>query len=127
MKKILKTTLLLILILGMGSWLFIKQKGMPKLSKGKAILSWAKADDSSVIAYKIYYGTSPRNGDCPDGGYEKSKEAGDVGEYVIDDLEPGKTYYFSVSALNGAKKESCFSQEMNKKIPSKVSLFFSQL
>lgn len=115
------------LIVGLGMWMFIQKKGGLRSfepPRGKAILSWSKVEDSSVSSYKIYYGKNRRNGDCPDGGYEKSKEVGNIGEYTLSDLEPGETYYFSVSAKNSAGKESCFSDEMNKKIPSKSKLFW---
>lgn len=84
--------------------------------QGSAALSWSVSEDKSVTGYKVYYGTSPRTDKCPAGGYEKSVDVGKKPQYVLNKLETGKTYYFSVTSYNSAKKESCFSEEMQKTI-----------
>lgn len=127
MKRTLKIVALAILILVIGLWLFFRSERKIGTVKGTATLSWEKGEDANVASYKIYYGTAKRNSDCPPGGYEKNQEVGDVSEFTLDDLESGTTYYFSVSALNAAKKESCFSAEMKKEIPSAMMLNFSAL
>ena len=83
---------------------------------GSASLSWNENKESNLAGYKIYYGQNPRNADCPKGGYEKVVDVGKNAQYNISNLEPGKTYYFSVTSYNTSKKESCFSPEMKKVI-----------
>lgn len=107
--------------------------GLSKYSLGlgeKATLSWNAGDDNTA-GYKIYYGTSPRIGNCPPGGYTENIDVGKVTRYNLDNLESEKTYYFSVSAYNSDKKESCFSEEMKKDMQSSrlstIKAFFSSL
>jgi hypothetical protein len=84
---------------------------------GEATLSWSANTETDLSGYKIYYGTMPRKGDCPkDGGYAKTVEAGNVTTYKLGKLDPGATYYFSITSLNNSGKESCFSPEMKKEI-----------
>lgn len=83
---------------------------------GSAVLSWESNTESDLAGYKVYYGTNPRNSDCPKGGYEEVISIGKKNKYKVDKLEPGKTYYFSITSYNSAKKESCFSEEMKKYI-----------
>lgn len=84
---------------------------------GEATLSWNANTEEDLSGYKIYYGSEPRKGDCPkDGGYAKSVNAGNVTTYKVGNLEPGQTYYFSVTSSNKSGKESCFSPEMKKEI-----------
>lgn len=105
------------LILAVGGWL-LAHAGTLKtmLAKGTATLSWDKVEDKGVTDYKIYYGTTPRNADCPPGGYAENQSVGNVSEHTLLNLEPGRTYYFSVTAYNAQKKESCFSEETQKTI-----------
>ena len=86
-------------------------------SRGSAKLSWNANTELDLSGYKIYYGTTPRTGDCPDGGYAQNIKVGKVTSYTLDNLEPGKTYYFSVTSYNQAGKESCFSAQMSKNVP----------
>jgi hypothetical protein len=123
-----KIIILAVLILGVFFWL-LKSSGWLKAnsSKGSATLSWNLSSDVSTIGYKIYYGTHPRDNDCPPGGYEKNQMVGKVSQFKLSNLEPGKTYYFSVSARNAIGKESCFSEEMHKKISSMPILYLQSL
>jgi hypothetical protein len=114
---VLILAVIFLLVLRSGRFNF----GVPK---GTANLSWNLSTDGNTTGYKIYYGTTPRNSDCPSGGYEKNQTVGKVGQFKLSNLDPGKTYYFSVSARNAAGKESCFSEEMHKKIQSTPSLYF---
>jgi len=59
---------------------------------------------------------SPRTGDCPSGGYAEKKDAGKNNRHNLEGLAIGKTYYFSVTSYNSFGKESCFSEEMSKRI-----------
>lgn len=87
------------------------------VNTGTAVLSWNANNESDLAGYKIYYGTSPRTGTCPSGGYTSTVNAGKVTMYTISNLAEGQTYYFSIAAYNTAGKESCFSGEVSKAIP----------
>lgn len=111
----LKFIILGILIVGVLAFI-VWHNYSPNASVGAATLSWNKSTDSSVAGYKIYYGTKPRNGDCPPGGYGNNIDVKNETGYALSNLAPGKTYYFSVTSYNSSGKESCFSPEMKKKI-----------
>lgn len=86
---------------------------------GSATVSWnASTDNVGVVGYKIYYGTSPRTGTCPTGGYPNVQNAGNVLSYAFNNLTDGSTYYFSVTAYDAAGNESCFSTEVSKAMPA---------
>ena len=63
------------------------------------------------LKYKVYYGNRFKR--YPN-RYPKWKNAGDQTRQIIDGLEPGKTYYFVVTAYteeNGrTKSESIYSE-----------------
>jgi len=91
---------------------------------GSATLSWNANTESDLAGYKIYYGASPRNSDCPPGGYTEKIDAGKTAtpenpSYKIENLENGKVYYFSVTSYDVSNKESCFSSEVSKTMASK--------
>lgn len=110
MKKIiLKTIIFLIVILISGNITFA----------GTANLSWNANNESDLAGYKIYYGTSPRTGSCPPGGYTNIPiNVGNVTSYTINNLTDGQTYYFSITAYDTSNNESCFSGEVSKIIPT---------
>ena len=83
---------------------------------GSATVSWNKSSDTNVAGYKIYYGTTARTGNCAPGGYPHMRDVGNTASSTFTDLADGQTYYFSVTAYNKAKKESCFSAEVEKTI-----------
>jgi hypothetical protein len=114
MKSKIKLGILLILILAMFGFFYSRYFYQPKA--GRADLSWSKSDDLSVKGYKVYWGTEKRKSDCPPGGYAGSKDVGIATNYAVDKLANGRTYYFSVTSYNEAKKESCFSEETRKDI-----------
>jgi hypothetical protein len=115
MKKFLKLIILGLLIAGVLVFIFFHYYS-PSTSVGFATLSWNKSADTSITGYKIYYGTKPRNGNCPPGGYEGNMDVKNKTTYTFSNLLPGKTYYFSVTSYNGSGKESCFTPEMKKNI-----------
>ncbi|MFA5962199.1 MAG: fibronectin type III domain-containing protein [Parcubacteria group bacterium] len=128
MQQKTKITFLSLLILSVVIWLLAGSSWLKvDPPKGTANLSWNLSSDGNTTGYKIYYGTNPRNGDCPSGGYAKNQTVGKVGQFKLSNLEPGKTYYFSVSARNSSGKESCFSEEMHKKISSAPVLYLQAL
>lgn len=90
---------------------------------GTADLKWNANAEANLAGYKIYYGPSPRTGDCPPDGYPEKIDVGKTDtpanpRYIIKDLEEGKTYYFSVTSYNDKNIESCFSAEVSKTIQS---------
>jgi len=96
---------------------------------GSATLSWSANNEPDLVGYRIYYGTSPRTGDCPPAGYPNKIDVGKTAtpekpNYKIENLEEGKTCYFSVTSYDASGNESCFSQEMSKIIPkAKISWY----
>lgn len=85
---------------------------------GTANLSWNANTETDLAGYKIYYGTSPRTGTCPPGGYPTANtiNASNVTTYAINNLTDGQTYYFSITAYDTSGNESCFSSEVSKVI-----------
>ena len=84
-----------------------------------ALLSWTpptENEDGSVLTdlagYNIYIGFAPRQ-------YEPELtiriDAG-LSSFMVENLEYGKTYYFTMTALNSAGLESEFSNEVWKEI-----------
>lgn len=101
---------------------------------GSATLSWIEGREPDLAGYKIYYGTLPRTGNCPPGGYSKSVNVGNVMTYTFNDLSDGQTYYFSLTAYDIYDNESCFSKEISKVIPKAkfswyeaISRFFKEI
>jgi hypothetical protein len=96
------------------------------LFAGNAELTWQKpATDvngdplATFSGYKIYYGTSPRTGSAPPGGYDNNVTITDPDQltYTFSGLPDGYIYYFSVSAYNSAGN-SAFSNEGSKAVCS---------
>lgn len=80
---------------------------------GSAILSWT-APTASVSGYRVYYGTTS-------GKYSQALGSGiAVGagstSYTVSNLSAGSTYYFAVTSVDSAGKESSFSSEASKEI-----------
>ena len=59
--------------------------------------------DSSVIGYKVYYGTASRT-------YTVQIKVGNVTTYMVQGLSHGVTYYFAITAYNRFG-ESSYSDE----------------
>ena len=59
--------------------------------------------------YRVYWGTSTRT-------YGTSAQAGASTSYTIGSLQPGRTYYFAVTAYDATGLESAFSAEASKTI-----------
>jgi len=110
-----KLIILLLIILVASRLLFQAFHGKIK-ADGQADLSWNPNTEKDFAGYRIYYGTAPRNSNCPPGGYADNIDVHKATNYNISNLKNGQTYYFSVTSYNSAKKESCFSEEMKKPI-----------
>lgn len=85
---------------------------------GSATVSWNANTESDLAGYKVYYGTSPRSGTCPTGGYPNVVNVGNVTTYTFSSLTDGATYYFSVTAYDTSGNESTCSTEVSKAIPA---------
>jgi hypothetical protein len=81
---------------------------------GTATVSWNANTEPDLAGYKIYYGTSPRSGVCPPGGYSSVINVGNVRTYTFNNLVQGVTYYFSVTAYDTSNNESSCSAEVSK-------------
>ena len=88
--------------------------GAQEEATGEANLSWNANKEPDLAGYRIYYGTTPRTGNCPSGGYPEKIEVGNTTSYKVEHLKEGETYYFSITSYNKGGKESCFSAEVHK-------------
>jgi hypothetical protein len=77
----------------------------------KATLSWTASATTGVASYKLYYGSTS-------GAYAQTYgngiNMGNVTNYSVTGLTSGKTYYFTVTAVDGSGKESTYSNEVAK-------------
>ena len=94
--------------------------GTTPAAYGVATLSWqppTENTDGSVLTnlagYKIYYGTEA-------GNYTEiiTIDNPGIAEYIVDNLPPGNTYYFVITAFNAEGIESEFSPAGSKVIPA---------
>jgi Fibronectin type III domain len=83
-------------------------------------LSWerptTKADGTpltDLVGYKLYYGLTSRT-------YDFLKTVGNQTTYAVSGLEPGRTYYFAVTAYDASGHESHFSDEVSMTVPPMV-------
>ncbi len=72
---------------------------------GTVTLTWDREDDPRIAGYNVYYGTSS-------GTYTDHVDAGNETRYTVTGLEEGTTYYFAVTAHDGAGSESPPSDEV---------------
>jgi hypothetical protein len=82
---------------------------------GSATLHWQANTESDLAGYRVYYGTSSRS-------YGPPVPVGNVTSYRIDNLKPGSTYYFAVTATDSFGNESGYSQEVQKTIQDNIPL-----
>jgi hypothetical protein len=88
---------------------------------GQIRLSWerptTKADGTpltDLAGYKLYYGLTSR-------AYDFIMTVGNQTTYALSGLEPGRTYYFAVTAYDASGNESHFSDEVSVTVPPTVS------
>ena len=94
--------------------LFILLVLFPFDSTAQIKLAWDPPEtDSSVIGYKVYYGTASRT-------YTVRIKVGNVTTYMMHRLSHGVTYYFAVTAYNRFG-ESGYSNEVSGMITETVS------
>ena len=70
-----------------------------------ATLTWAPNPEPGVTGYIVSVGTSP-------GTYTQNINVGNTTTYVLNDLDPYRTYYFAISAYDAAGLTSPYSGEV---------------
>jgi hypothetical protein len=70
----------------------------------QVMIAWNQSTDSSVVGYKVYYGTQSRN-------YSSVIDAGANLSSTVSGLSASQAYYFAVTAYTSVA-ESGFSQEL---------------
>ena len=80
---------------------------------GSISLAWDPVGDPRLAGYKVYYGTSSRN-------YSGQIDVGNVTTRTVSGLTDGAKYYFAVTAYDGSRIESGFSNEVVGTVPSAV-------
>lgn len=74
---------------------------------GSAELTWDANTESDLASYKVYYDTTSHAGTCPTGYAQSTTATTDANTgYWFDNLTPGQTYYFQVTALDTSDNES---------------------
>ena len=86
----------------------------PPAPTGTAALSWTASPDANVTGYRVYYGTAPGAYSQPRGS---GLTTGNATSWTVSGLNPGTLYYFAVTALDSAGKESVYSNEASKQMP----------
>jgi Fibronectin type III domain/Viral BACON domain len=79
-------------------------------ASGTATLTWNANSEADLAGYKVYMGNTSRS-------YSSPINVGKVTTFKVMNLQPGKTYYFAVTAYNTSAKESGYSNEVNKVLP----------
>ena len=92
-------------VMSLGICLGLSACGSDDDAGATKTLSWTAVADSSVLGYKVYWGTESRN-------YEGNADAGPNPTYTVKGLTPGQTYFFAVSAYS-AGGESALSTEVS--------------
>ncbi len=118
--KILPIFIVLILVAA-AIGIFVKSPAKVPQNTGTGTLSWNANIESDLAGYRIYYGIEKRMSDCPPAGYPQKVEVGktqtpETPSHKLENLETGKTYYFSITSYDTSGNESCFSDEMSKTI-----------
>lgn len=73
-------------------------------------LAWDRSQEADVAGYRVYYGPTSHN-------YKTMLSAGNSTTATISNLNPGKTYYFAVTAYDTSGNESSFSLEIAYTVP----------
>ncbi len=69
-------------------------------------LAWDANSEPDIAGYKVHYGTISKN-------YVHRIDVGNHQSATISSLEPGKTYYFAVTAYDIHDNESDYSDEIS--------------
>jgi hypothetical protein len=94
---------------GVPRVLLVSRKALPPPpppSSVSAVVAWDPNTESDLMGYKLYVGTSS-------GVYGSAIDVGNYTDYEVRNLEPGRTYYFSVTAYDLSGNESSFADEIS--------------
>ena len=94
-----------LVVMSLGVCLGLSACGSDDDAGATKTLSWTAVADSSVLGYKVYWGTESHN-------YEANADAGPSPTYTVNGLTPGQTYFFAVSAYS-SEGESALSAEVS--------------
>jgi hypothetical protein len=81
----------------------------PPTTNGTAALSWDANTDPDLAGYNVYMGTQP-------GVYGAPISIGNTTSYTVGNLTGGRTYYFSLTAVDTSGNESLHSSEVSKSV-----------
>jgi hypothetical protein len=81
------------------------------LDNNKIRISWALNSEPDVNGYNLLFGTASRQ-------YGPAVPVGLENQYVLENLEEGKTYYFAATSIDTSNNESGFSKEVSLVIPA---------
>jgi hypothetical protein len=73
---------------------------------GRVTLAWDASTDSTVVGYKVYYGTAS-------GAYTMWVDAGNNTSTTLSNLTEDVTYYFAATAYDSTALESDYSDEIS--------------
>lgn len=94
----------IVLLFALIGWL------TPRAQSSEVTLEWDANTEPDVAGYNIYIGTQSRQ-------YDVFLDAGSNTIKRVQSLEPGRTYYFAVTAFNRSLLESAFSDEVTYTVP----------
>jgi hypothetical protein len=81
----------------------------PPTTSGTATLTWDANSEANLAEYKVYMGTQS-------GVYGTPISVGNTTSYTVGNLTGGRTYYFSLTAVDSAGNESERSAEVSKPV-----------
>ena len=81
----------------------------PPTTTGTATLTWDANTETDVTGYNVYMGTQP-------GVYGAPISIGNITSYTVGNLTGGRTYYFSLTAVDTSGNESLPSSEVSKSV-----------
>jgi hypothetical protein len=85
-------------------WSLFALSPISSRATGNITLNWTASPDTSVVSYKLYYGSLS-------GVYTNSVSVGNTTSVTISNLADSVTYYFAATALDTNGLESVFSNE----------------
>ena len=78
----------------------------PPSTAVSAVVAWDPNTEADLMGYKLYVGSSS-------GVYGSAIDVGNFTDYEVRNLEPGRTFYFSVTAYDLSGNESAHSDEIS--------------
>jgi hypothetical protein len=81
----------------------------PPTTTGSATLTWSANTEQDLQGYRVYMGTQT-------GVYSAPVSVGNTTTYTVGNLTGGRTYYFSVTAVDSVGNESQYSSEVSKPV-----------